>query len=176
MTLTIPRPTLAGLAGQERDDAFLDLWLEGRSYREISRRDDVTITHMAVGNAIKKALARRTAERDRNIDNAITGARARAHKLLAVCWEMIRDADNAEDLARGVREARRTAEFIAKIEGVLDVPEADAGDAITLAEVQGEALVQVLILVLGSHELGLDDEKQAVARVLAGQHLRALAS
>lgn len=74
-------------------------------------------------------------------------------------------AARMERMARGVEGAELDAEAAALAE-----------ERERIAELQGEAVVQVIVLVLADPEIGLPADRQEVARRLAGRHLRELAS
>lgn len=77
-------------------------------------------------------------------------------------------ASRVERLGRGVSDRG--------IDGIPDDGAAADAERERMAELHGEAVAQVIVLVLSSPELELPPDKQELARRLAGRHLRELAA
>lgn len=161
----------------ERDADLLEDWIAGASLRELAKRPGVNLSHEGVRKAINRALEVMHAESEDRIDKFQTVAMTRLDRLLRAIWSKA----TAGDLA-AIREARQIILTHARVAGVLasdgtnDELDAILAERERMAEIHGEAVVQVLILVLGDQALGLSPEKQAEAQRLAGRHLRELAS
>jgi hypothetical protein len=167
-TLTARRGAAKKTKATARDLELLDRWLGGRSYRSIAAMPDITVSHVAIKHAVDRALERLTEEHVEKALHSQAAAVARIDLHLAAVWDKALEGE-----VPSVREARRLVELRSKITGDLagELPELPF-DLSRLAEVQGETIVQVLVLVLGSSELGLPPEKQELARRLAGQQIR----
>lgn len=158
-----------------KDAELLERWLGGESYREIGAAVDMS--HEGVRKRVLKALDRLQAEGDERIEKAQTIALARLDRLLAKVWPKA-----AAGEIGAIREARHIVATHAKVAGVMAADHGDEelaaifAERERLAELHGEAVVQVLVLVLGDPTIGVPPEKQEIARRLAGQHLRELST
>lgn len=161
---------------RERDFELLELWLSGGSLRSIASLPQVTESRATVGRCIQRALAALAHEQREQAENMGAAHAARLDRLILALWtDALGNAQGRPPSIAAAREIRRLTELRARIDGSLR-PETEedgfAAELARLAESQGEAVVQVLLVVLGSPELGLDAEKQDAARRLAGRTLR----